>query len=175
MVISQNQIEPESGRTVEKQGFYSRPSACTQQMITAQFEGAVMPKSCNNWFSFCYNLTQIKNMKNLYTDECTTMYAMFEDCNSLTSLDISGWNTSQVTSMTSMFRKCSSLTNLNISKWNTSGVTNMSSIFDGCYQLKSKGVKVSQTTYDKMNILKGSNTFSYYIGSYESEFDIVNN
>lgn len=49
-------------------------------MTTARFEGAVMPKSCYYWFYDCKNLTEIKNMENLYTDSCTSMRYMFEGC-----------------------------------------------------------------------------------------------
>ena len=37
---------------------------------------------------------------------------MFNDCTSLTSLDLSGWNMSNVTSMYNMFRGCTSLTSI---------------------------------------------------------------
>ena len=76
LVIAQNQIEPESGKTVEKQGFYSKPSDCTTQMTTARFEGAVMPKSCSEWFCLCANLIEIKNIQNLNTTACTDMHSI---------------------------------------------------------------------------------------------------
>ena len=50
---------------------------------------------------------------------------MFYDCSSLTSLNISNWDTSSVTRMSTMFSNCSSLTSLDISNWNTSNVEDM--------------------------------------------------
>ena len=50
---------------------------------------------------------------------------MFNKCSSLTSLNLSNFNTNNVTNMDSMFNKCSSLTSLNLSNFNTNNVTNM--------------------------------------------------
>lgn len=47
LVISQNEIKPEVGRTVVKKGFYNTPRDCTIEMTSVKFEGAVKPKSCS--------------------------------------------------------------------------------------------------------------------------------
>ena len=44
----------------------------------------------------------------------TRMYGMFDSCSSLTSIDLSGFDTSKVTSMNNMFNGCSSLRLLSI-------------------------------------------------------------
>jgi surface protein len=44
---------------------------------------------------------------------------MFYNASSLTSLDLSSFNTSSVTNMISMFRGASSLTSLDLTSWNT--------------------------------------------------------
>ena len=147
MTISQNEIEPEAGRTVVRKGFYSRPKDCTLAMTTVRFVGAVKPKSCKEWFGgkwssneACENLTEIKNMKNLYTNECINMSYMFNYCKSLTSLDVSNFDTSQVSDMSQMFNCCESLTSLDVSKWDTSKVTDMSDMFSYCESLTSLDV-----------------------------------
>jgi len=48
------------------------------------------------------------------------MSCMFWDCSSLTTLDLSNFDTSEVTNMQSMFSHCSSLTNLDLSNFYTS-------------------------------------------------------
>ena len=63
------------------------------------------------------------------------MYEMFTNCNSLTSLDVSNWDTSNVTSMTYMFSNCNSLTSLDVSNWDTNSVTNMTGMFYFCTSL----------------------------------------
>ena len=59
------------------------------------------------------------------------MSYMFSYCTSLTSLDLSNFNTSNVTDMSYMFSGCSSLTSLDTSNFDTSNVTNMSYMFAG--------------------------------------------
>ena len=133
--ISQNEIEPEAGRTVVEKGFYITPATCTHQMTTVRFIGAVKPKNCEYWFYHCPNLTAIKNIQNLYTDNCTSMYNLFSNCSKLTSLDLSNFDTSNVTNMNSMFEFCNSLVNLDLSHLDTNNVTNMTKMFKDCNSL----------------------------------------
>ena len=53
---------------------------------------------------------------------------MFKNCNSLTELKISNFNTTTVTSMDSIFSNCSSLTYLVISNFNTKSLDDYGSI-----------------------------------------------
>ena len=59
------------------------------------------------------------------------MRDMFSNCSSLTSLNLSNFNTNNVNDMNSMFSFCSSLTSLNLSNFNTNNVNDMNSIFKG--------------------------------------------
>ena len=65
------------------------------------------------------------------------MGAMFFGCSSLTSLDVTNFNTSKVTDMITMFSGCSSLTSLDLSSFDTSKVTNMLWTFDDCKSIVS--------------------------------------
>ncbi|CCY94186.1 pF03382 family protein [Firmicutes bacterium CAG:884] len=65
------------------------------------------------------------------------MVEIFAGCSSLTSLDLSSFNTSNVTDMVEIFAGCSSLTSLDLSNFNTSNVTNMQGMFSGCSSLTS--------------------------------------
>ena len=65
------------------------------------------------------------------------MSSMFYRCSGLTSLDLSGFNTSAVTSMDYMFAYCSGLTSLDLSGFNTSAVTSMDYMFAYCSGLTS--------------------------------------
>lgn len=69
------------------------------------------------------------------TRRLTSMSRMFYDCSSLTSIDLSKFDTSNVTDMSAMFHGCNLLTNLNLSNWNTSNVTGMGSMFSECSSL----------------------------------------
>ena len=57
---------------------------------------------------------------------------MFYECKSLSSLNLSNFNTQNVTDMSDMFRWCESLSSINLSNLNTQNVTNMSFMFEGC-------------------------------------------
>ena len=83
------------------------------------------------------SLTTISGMEILDIGQVTDMGAMFMNCKALTSLDLSGWNTSNVTDMGSMFGNCGALTSLDLSGWNTSNVTDMNSMFGDCGALTS--------------------------------------
>jgi surface protein len=71
------------------------------------------------------------------SNKCTTMYAMFNSCYSLHTLDLSSFNTSAVTSMAYMFYSCYSLQTLDLSSFNTATVTTMSNMFYNCYSLQT--------------------------------------
>ena len=71
------------------------------------------------------------------TSNITDMGKMFLECWGLTSLDLSNFDTSNVTNMSYMFRECSSLTSLNVSSFTTIIVNDMGSMFNGCNSLTS--------------------------------------
>ena len=56
---------------------------------------------------------------------------MFGDCSSLTSLDLSNFNTDNVKDMNGMFYNCSSLISLNLFNFNFNKVINMNYLFKG--------------------------------------------
>ena len=64
------------------------------------------------------------------------MSNLFQGCTSLTSIDISNFNTENVISMAALFEGCSSLTSLNLSNINTDRVQFMFYMFNNCKSLK---------------------------------------
>ena len=94
--------------------------------------------STRSMFSFrLVSLQEISGMANLNTANVTDMRSMFDGCESLKSLDVSGFNTSKVTDMSCMFYGCISLKSLDVSRFNTANMTDMSGMFANCYSLKS--------------------------------------
>ena len=104
------------------------------------------PTSTFKWFYGMNNLETIEGMEYLNTSEVTTMRAMFSECSSLASIDLSHFETSKVTSMRNMFNDCSSLTTLDVSLFNTSNVTNMYRMFNGCSKITSLDVSGFNTS-----------------------------
>ena len=103
---------------------------------TVVFKDKIKPKTCYDWFSDASSLTSITGLDKLDTSAVTDMENMFYYCSSLTSLDLSSFNTENVTNMGSMFCYCS-LTSLDVSSFNTANVTNMRSMFYNCNKLTS--------------------------------------
>ncbi len=83
------------------------------------------------------SLEEISGMANLNTANVTDMRTMFNGCESLKSMDVSGFNTSKVTDMSYMFASCYSLKSIDVSRFNTANVTDMICMFNECYSLKS--------------------------------------
>ena len=78
------------------------------------------------------------------------MSYMFSSCSSLTSLDVTYFNTAKVTNMSYMFYGCSALTTIYASdKFVTTKVSSGSDMFTGCEKLK--GYNGSQTDHTFAN------------------------
>ena len=95
------------------------------------------PDDCFSMFYDLYNLTTIEFNDCFDTSQVTDMSAMFYNCESLASLDLSNFDTSRVTDMEDMFYYCKSLTSLDLSNFNTSQVTDMGAMFSDCMSLTS--------------------------------------
>ena len=93
-------------------------------------------RDMSNMFYSCSGLTSL-DLTGFNTSAVTNMVYMFRNCSGLTSLDLTGFNTSAVTNMGEMFRNCSGLTSLDLTGFNTSAVTNMASMFCDCSGLTS--------------------------------------
>ena len=91
---------------------------------------------CNYMFSDCNAITEI-NLSNFNTSLVKEMTSMFHNCRSLTSLVLSNFDTSQVIKMNYMFVGCSSLISLDLSNFNTSQVIAMNYMFCNCSSLTS--------------------------------------
>ena len=103
----------------------------------------------NSMFNGCSSLTSI-DLSGFDTSQVDSMGSMFYNCSSLASLDLSGFDTSQVTSMGYMFSGCSDLKTLDLSGFDTSHVTSMRYMFYKCSSLASldlSGFDTSQVTY----------------------------
>lgn len=70
--------------------------------------------------------------QNLDTSNLTSTSDMFSQCNNLTEIDISNWNTSNVANMSGMFSN-TALSSLDLSSFDTSNVTIMYAMFSGCH------------------------------------------
>ena len=81
-------------------------------------------KNISYMFQLCSSLTSL-NLSNFNTNNVQNMRSMFSECSSLTSLDLSNFNTNNVQDMSYMFKEYSSLNSLNLSNFNTNNLKDM--------------------------------------------------
>ena len=123
-------------------------------VFDASFANA-RPTSCYCWFSGCNNLTEIKGIEYLNTENVTNMGFMFNSCKVLTSLNLSNFNTEKVTDMQGMFGECWDLTSLDLTSFNTEKVTNMRQMFYNCSDLTS----LNLSNFNTEKVMYMSNMF----------------
>ena len=134
-------------------GTYSAPeSEVTTAVFDASFKN-YLPQSTKFWFSNLKKLKKIEGLTNLNTSKVTTMMGMFDDCKSLTSLDLSNFRTENVQDMIYMFYGCQNLTSLDLSNFNTEIVYDMSYMFYGCQNLTS--LNLSNFNTEKVRDMSG--------------------
>ena len=85
-------------------------------------------------FAYLDNVSTL-DLSGLDTSNMTNMTYMFYNSTSLTNIDVSGFDTSKAVNMSGMFNGCTNLENLNLSNFNTEKVTSMTQMFWGCNKL----------------------------------------
>lgn len=136
--------------------WYENRSTITSVVFDASFTDCKTITSTAYWFYGCGNLSVITGILNLNTENVTDMSHMFENCQSLTSLDVRGFNTANVTNMYSMLSGCSKLSSLDVRGFNTTNVTNMEKMFEGCRNIKN----LDLSSFSTVNVTNMRDMFS---------------
>ena len=100
-------------------------------------------------FAYLDNVSTL-DLSGLDTSNMTSMSKMFYNSKSLTNIDVSGFDTSKVVTMTNMFEGCANLKDLDVSNFDTSNVTTMQYMFRKCASLEK--VNLSNFNNDKLKI-----------------------
>ncbi|WKF72447.1 MucBP domain-containing protein [Lactococcus lactis] len=128
------------------------------QIKTIVFTGQVLAAPDSSMlFGDMSSLTNIEGSENLNTSNVTNMQAMFYNCSSLVSIDVSNWDTANVTIFSAMFASCSSLSSLDVSNWNTTKGTKMTATFLGCGSLSS----LDLSNWNTINVTDMAGMFSF--------------
>ena len=106
-------------------------------------------------FSTCKKLKTIANIGNLNISKADGMSYLFYECNALTQLDLSNWDTGNIQYMISTFNGCTNLTELNCSTWNTGKVYNLQLAFLNCNSL----VTIPVRDWDTRSVMYMDKTF----------------
>ena len=115
------------------------------------------PTSTSLWFQKCMKLQDIKDIRNLNTENVIDMSLMFHVCSSLASLDLSSFNTEKVTDMWLMFLGCRSLASLDLTGFNTANVIYMYNMFAYCSSLAS----LDLSSFNTANVTDMHGMFDY--------------
>ena len=100
-------------------------------------------------FDSCLKLEHITFGSLFNTSALITTYRMFAFCSSLTTLDLSCFDTGSITSMDEMFSNCKYLKTIYVdSGWNTENVTSSNNMFKNCTNLEG----CQGTTYDDNHV-----------------------
>ncbi len=129
--------DEETQRSIISSGWDEQRESITSVAFDPSFENCTSIESTAYWFSQLNNLTTIRGIEHLNTQNVTDMHWMFEGCSSLTNLNVSTFNTENVRNMGALFGGCSGLTSLDVSNFNTSRVTDMNQMFSNCSGLTS--------------------------------------
>ena len=109
-------------------------------------------------FGYCYSLTSL-DLTNFNTSKVELMGSMFLDCYSINALNLINFDTSNAKKMDYMFANCLNLTSLNLSNFNTDKVNTTFKMFYNCSNLlyvNLKIVKIKNNT-ETRNILDNTN------------------
>lgn len=117
--------------------------------------GVCAPQDCSGLFNGYINVSRIEFNNAFHTDHVTNMESMFFYCPTLTSLDLSGFDTSSVTKMTGMFCHSSGLKSIRFGEhFDVSNVESMTSMFFNCESLQQLDLSGFRTS-DKLTSVYG--------------------
>ncbi|MGI6217066.1 MAG: BspA family leucine-rich repeat surface protein [Coriobacteriales bacterium] len=108
--------------------------------VRAVLLDSIKPKSASGWFAGFSKLESIEGLEKLDLSAARSASSLFENCSSLSSIDVSEFDMSNIVEAGGMFSGCSSLTSLDVSKWRFSKVWSLYSMFKGCKNLKNLDV-----------------------------------
>ena len=108
-------------------------------------------------FENCNSLKSL-DLSSLAIKSTRNIEKMFKNCYSLTSIDISRFNTSNIYYMASMFESCSKLSSLDLKHFNTNQANDMSFMFNNCTNLEFLNVKFNTEKVQRMDYMFGSCT-----------------
>ena len=127
-----------------------------EKVVIDQSFSKIKLTSLGSWFTGCKKLKTITGLKYLNTEEVVSLWAMFRNCESLESIDLSSFDTRRVTSMSCMFEGCKNLKTVNLKGFNTVEVTDMYWMFKDCSQLS----KLDLSTFSGDHVVKCFGMFS---------------
>ena len=129
----------------------------------------------NHLFYGCESLTSL-DLTTFNTNSVTNMNSMFSGCSSLKSLDLFHLNIKFVKDMSNMFSGCASLQKIDFSNHETSSLTNLQKMFYECKNLESINLSSFNTiSVISMNEMFAKCTSLKYLDIYNIDMKNCNN
>ena len=148
--------------TANAQYFIQFCSGCISLTSVAQLNLS-KAISLDSMFGSCSSLQSLPTFTT--TNNLTTLTSCFNGCSSLTSLDLSNFNTTNVTNMSNMCSGCSLLSSIIFgNNFSLAKVTNMSNALQGCTSLSNTALNNILGILPTATKLSASNKKLYYIG-----------
>ena len=122
--------------------------------INSELDKIYMNPASSDMFYNFQSVTSL-DLSHFDTSKVTNMSFLFREMKSITSLDMSHFDTSKVKNMSAMFYKMVNVTNLDVSHFDTSNVTNMYGMF--CNMANVTNLDVSH--FDTSNVTNMSSMF----------------
>lgn len=130
-------------------------------LLTNQYGYAYM-------FTDCVNLVSVEGLEHLSTQNSTSFSSMFNNCESLQTVDLTSFDTSNSVSFSKMFYGCSSLENVDVSQFDTSKALYFDNMFAFCR-------KITELDVSHFNTSKATTFATMFYGcSSLLELDITN-
>ena len=92
-------------------------------------------------------------VKFIFNKLLTNTCFMFSRCSSLTSIDLSSFNSSNINDMVGMFSDCSSLKSIDLSSFNSSNINNLRGMIYKCPYLKKENIKFNNSDKKLLNLI----------------------
>ena len=102
-------------------------------------------------FYNCLNFEHFEREEYFTNYLLKTTRGMFQNCEKITSFELTRFNTSNVEIMWAMFKGCSNLNYIDLSNFDTSQVSDMESMFEGCSNLNTISLSFNTTKVQYMN------------------------
>ena len=163
MYIDNVEVEPCSGYTFSTTGLHE-VKYCYKpygfKIANALFQGLdylieadlsnLDTSKCTSFggmFNYCEKLQKLNLSGKFTTRNSTNFRMMFCNCDVLTHIDLSNFKTSKATTLERMFDNCLSVTELDLSTFDFSNITNLSKLFYGNKMLTT--IKFSNVNFNE--------------------------
>ncbi len=111
------------------------PSATVTNIVIDSSFATYQPTTFASYFKGLSDAATIDGLQYLDTSNALYLQNMFEGCSSLTSLDVSSFNTAKVQYFGSMFYNCTGLVTIDVSSFSNAAMKDCGNIFRGCSSL----------------------------------------